>query len=131
MVSVSKSVVPERKRVCNRILDTIPRHKPDGPKTFELIKEALDLGEHLISLCMASVPDKVSKLSLEKNFNRIFRQLKRDGYNVAIPCQKTLWPALPSSSATMASHKPFKSDLPKIDSKHQSSCSYLWQSLLL
>ncbi|KAF9291903.1 serine/threonine-protein kinase M1 [Mortierella alpina] len=115
MVSVSKSVVPERKRVCNRILDTIPRHKPDGPKTFELIKEALDLGEHLISLCMASVPDKVSKLSLEKNFNRIFRQLKRDGYNVAIPCQKTLWPALPASSATMASHKPFKSDLPKID----------------
>ncbi|KAG9323421.1 hypothetical protein KVV02_002581 [Mortierella alpina] len=115
MVSVSKSVVPERKRVCNRILDTIPRHKPDGPKTFELIKEALDLSEHLISLCMASVPDKVSKLSLEKNFNRIFRQLKRDGYNVAIPCQKTLWPALPASSATMASHKPFKSDLPKID----------------
>ncbi|CAO3569415.1 unnamed protein product [Mortierella alpina] len=115
MVSVSKSVVPERKRVCNRILDTIPRHKPDGPKTFELIKEALDLGEHLISLCMASVPDKISKLSLEKNFNRIFRQLKRDGYNVAIPCQKTLWPALPASSATMASHKPFKSDLPKID----------------
>ncbi|KAF9945530.1 serine/threonine-protein kinase M1 [Mortierella alpina] len=115
------SVVPERKQACDRILDSVPRHEPDGPATHEIIKDALDLSEHLISLCKTPVPGKDGKLSLERDFSRTFSQLKQDGYNIAIPCQMTLWPALPTSSATIASHKPFKSDLPKIVSMYRLS----------
>ncbi|KAG0246449.1 serine/threonine-protein kinase M1 [Mortierella sp. GBA43] len=114
MVSVSRSVVPERKRVCNMILDTIHLQPTIGQAITERIKEALELCDNLISLCMAQVPDKVGKLSLEKHFPKVYPQLRRQ-FNVVVPCQHTLWPSIPESSATMASHHPFKPNLPKID----------------
>ncbi|KAF9364890.1 serine/threonine-protein kinase M1 [Mortierella sp. NVP85] len=114
MVSVSRSVVPERKRVCNMILDTIHLRPTIGQAITERIKEALDLCDNLITLCMAPVPDKVDRLSLQKHFPKVYPQL-RQHYNVAIPCQQSLWPSIPGSSATMASHQPFRPNLPKID----------------
>ncbi|KAF9190175.1 serine/threonine-protein kinase M1 [Haplosporangium sp. Z 767] len=115
MVSVSKSVVAERKLVCNKILERIPvKERNLGETVFKQIKEAMKLCDLLIALCMASVPEKVSKLSLEKNFPKIHTEFQ-PRYNVMIPCQQTLWPTLPDSSKTMSSHQPFKPDLPKID----------------
>ncbi|KAG0364892.1 serine/threonine-protein kinase M1, partial [Gamsiella multidivaricata] len=114
MVSVSRSVVGERKRVCNKILDNVHLRPQIGAATVEQIKEALDLCDNLIALCMAPVPDKVDKLSLEKHFSRQYSQL-RQHYNVTVPCQRALWPTLPESSATVASHQPFKSNLPKVE----------------
>jgi len=116
MVSVSRSVVPERKRVCNTILDTINLRPATGQAITECIKEALDLCDNLITLCMEPVPDKVDRLSLQKLLPKEYPQLRRH-YNVAIPCQQFLLPSIPGSSATMASHQPFRPNLPKIDSK--------------
>ncbi|KAF9100333.1 serine/threonine-protein kinase M1 [Mortierella sp. GBA35] len=114
MVSVSRSIVPERKRVCNRILNHVRDQLKIGPAIAEQVREALDLCDNLITLCMAPVPERVSRLSLERHFPRIFSQLKQ-GYNVTVPGQNSLWPSLPKSSETMASHQPFKAHLPKID----------------
>ncbi|KAG0083919.1 serine/threonine-protein kinase M1 [Podila epicladia] len=116
MVSVSKSVVPERKRVCNSILKNIASIPTLGGAIFDQIKEALDLCDQLIAMCMASVPEKVPKLSMEKNFPKIARMLRMPS-NVTIPFHLSLWPQLPQSSRTMASHQSFPSDLPKIDCK--------------
>ncbi|KAI8598622.1 hypothetical protein EDD21DRAFT_309126 [Dissophora ornata] len=114
MVSVSRSIVPERKRVCNKILDSIHLQPRIGSAIVDQIREALDLCDNLIALCMAPVPDKVDKLSLERHFPRTHSQL-RHHYNVTVPGQRTLWPTVPESSATVASHQPFKSNLPKIN----------------
>ncbi|KAF9205154.1 serine/threonine-protein kinase M1 [Haplosporangium sp. Z 27] len=114
MVSVSRSIVVERKKVCNKILESINLTPQIGHAIIDQIKEALDLCDNLITLCMAGVPDKVEKLSLQKHFPKVFMQL-RQNYKVTVPCQWTLWPTIPETSATMASHQPFKSNLPKIE----------------
>ncbi|KAG0338696.1 serine/threonine-protein kinase M1 [Podila horticola] len=114
MVSVSKSIVPERKRVCNSILKNIAAIPTLGGAIFDQIKEALDLCDQLIAMCMATVPEKVPKLSMEKNFPKIARMLRMPS-NVTIPFHLSLWPRLPESSRTMASHQSFPKDLPKID----------------
>ncbi|KAG9067389.1 serine/threonine-protein kinase M1 [Linnemannia hyalina] len=114
MVSVSRSVVQERKRVCNKILHTIQQQPVLGPAIIEQVTEALDLCDSLIELCKAPVKDRTTKLSLERDLPHLALQLKRS-YNVIIPGQRNLWPSLPKSSETMASHRPFKSNLPKID----------------
>ncbi|ORZ11293.1 hypothetical protein BCR41DRAFT_110660 [Lobosporangium transversale] len=114
MVSVSRSIVHERKRVCNKILDSIQFQPLIGSSVMGQIKEALDLCDNLITLCMAAVPDKVDKLSLQKNFPKVYTQLG-ENYNLTVPCQATMWPSIPESSATMASHQSFKSNLPKIN----------------
>ncbi|KAI1315377.1 serine/threonine-protein kinase M1 [Mortierella claussenii] len=113
MVSVSRSIVPERKRVCDKILDSVRFQPLIGTSVFEQIKEALDLCDNLILLCMAAVPEKVDKLSLERNFPKVHQHLK-ENYRLTIPGQSTLWPTIPESSATMSSHKAFKSGMPQI-----------------
>ncbi|KAF9115524.1 serine/threonine-protein kinase M1 [Mortierella sp. AM989] len=115
MVSVSRSIVTERKRVCNMILDSIHLKPQIGHAIIDQIKEALDLCDNLITLCMAAVPEKVEKLSLQKHFPKVYQQL-RQNYKITVPCQRTLWPAIPESSASMASHQPFKPNLPRINS---------------
>lgn len=114
MVSVSRSVVQERKRVCNKILHTIQQQPVLGPAIIEQVTEALDLCDSLIELCKVQIKDRTAKLSLERDLPHLAVQLKRS-YNVIIPGQRSLWPSLPKSSETMASHRPFKSNLPKID----------------
>ncbi|KAK3833924.1 MAG: hypothetical protein JOS17DRAFT_682790 [Linnemannia elongata] len=114
MVSVSRSVVQERKRVCNKILHTIQQQPVLGPAIIEQVTEALDLCDSLIELCKVQIKDRTTKLSLERDLPHLAVQLKRS-YNVIIPGQRSLWPSLPKSSETMASHRPFKSNLPKID----------------
>jgi serine/threonine-protein kinase ATR len=116
MVSVSRSIVPERKRVCNKILHTIQQQPVLGPAIIDQVTEALDLCDSLIELCKEPFDEKPPqpKISLEKKLPHIAIQLKRS-YNVIIPGQRSLWPSLPKSSETMASHRPFKSNLPKID----------------
>ncbi|KAF9427653.1 serine/threonine-protein kinase M1 [Podila epigama] len=114
MVSLSKSTVPERKRVCNSILDHIATLPTLGTAIFEQIKAALELCDQLIALCMAAVPDKTVKLSLERNFPKIAKLLRTPS-NVTIPFHLSLWPALPESSRTMATHRAFPETLPKID----------------
>ncbi|KAG0002584.1 serine/threonine-protein kinase M1, partial [Entomortierella chlamydospora] len=114
MVPISRSIVLERKRVCNMILDSIHLKPQIGHAIVDQIKEALDLCDNLITLCMAGVPEKVEKLSLQKHFPKVYTQL-RQNYKITVPCQKTLWPAIPETSSTMASHQPFKSNLPKIN----------------
>ncbi|KAF9435330.1 serine/threonine-protein kinase M1 [Entomortierella beljakovae] len=115
MVSVSRSIVQERKRVCNQILDSIHHRQLIGHAIIDQIKEALDLCDNLITLCMSAVPEKVEKLSLQKHFPKVFSQL-RQNYKITVPCQRTLWPTIPESSATMATHQPFEDNLPKINS---------------
>ncbi|KAF9354246.1 serine/threonine-protein kinase M1 [Mortierella sp. AD094] len=114
MVPVSRSIVLERKRVCNMILDSIHLKPQIGHAIVDQIKEALDLCDNLITLCMAGVPEKVEKLSLQKHFPKVYMQL-RQNYKITVPCQKTLWPTIPETSATMASHQPFRPNLPKIN----------------
>ncbi|KAF9122997.1 serine/threonine-protein kinase M1 [Mortierella sp. 14UC] len=115
MVSVSRSVVQERKRVCNKILHTIQLQPVIGAAIINQVNEALDLCDNLITLCKVEISDKYgSKISLDKAFPRLSAQLKRN-YNAVIPGQRSLWPTLPKSSETMASHQPFKSSLPKIE----------------
>ncbi|KAF9908954.1 serine/threonine-protein kinase M1 [Linnemannia zychae] len=115
MVSVSRSVVQERKRVCNKILHTIQLQPVIGAAIINQVNEALDLCDNLITLCKVEISDKHgSKISLDKAFPRLSAQLKRK-YNAVIPGQRSLWPTLPKSSDTMASHQPFKSNLPKIE----------------
>ncbi|KAF9211017.1 serine/threonine-protein kinase M1 [Podila verticillata] len=114
MVSVSKSIVPERKRVCNSILKNIGAIPTLGGAIFDQIKEALDLCDQLILLCMATVPDKVPKLSMERTFPKITRMLRMPS-NVTIPFHLSLWPQMPESSRTMASHQSFPKELPKIE----------------
>ncbi|KAF9155074.1 serine/threonine-protein kinase M1 [Linnemannia schmuckeri] len=114
MVSVSRSVVQERKRVCNKILHSIQQQPVLGPAIIEQVTEALDLCDSLIELCKVQIKDRTTKLGLEKDLPHLALQLKRS-YNVIIPGQRSLWPSLPKSSETMASHRPFKSNLPKID----------------
>ncbi|KAF9584971.1 serine/threonine-protein kinase M1, partial [Lunasporangiospora selenospora] len=124
MMSVSRSIVPERKRVCNKILESIRVAPTIGAAIVEQIKESLDLCDNLIALCMAQVPEKVPRLSLEKHFSKIYRQLK-SRYIVTIPGQRSLWPTLPESSKTMASHQPFMSNLPKVNGKFKLKLSFL------
>ncbi|KAG0381061.1 serine/threonine-protein kinase M1 [Mortierella sp. AD032] len=115
MVSVSRSIVQERKRVCNKILHTIQLQPVIGGVIINQVNEALDLCDNLIALCMVAIPDKYgSKVSLDKVFPRLSAQLKRK-YDAVIPGQRSLWPTLPKSSETMASHQPFKSNLPRIE----------------
>ncbi|KAF9923098.1 serine/threonine-protein kinase M1 [Linnemannia zychae] len=115
MVSVSRSIVHERKRVCHKILHNIQVQPVIGPGIMEKVNEAFDLCDNLIALCTVDIQDKtITKISLEKAFPRIATQLKR-GYNVTVPGQRSLWPTLPKSSETMASHQAFSPGLPKID----------------
>ncbi|KAF9987341.1 hypothetical protein BGZ65_004099 [Modicella reniformis] len=88
MMSVSRSVVPKRKRVCNMILDNVHHQTTIGQAITEQIKEALDLCDNLIALCMTLVPGKVDKLSMEKHFSKVYPQL-RQHFNVTIPGQQT------------------------------------------
>ncbi|KAG0007082.1 hypothetical protein BGZ65_009387 [Modicella reniformis] len=72
MMSVSRSVVLERKRICNMILDNVHHQPAIGQAITEQIKEALDLCDKLIALCITPVPDKVDKLSMEKHFPEVY-----------------------------------------------------------
>lgn len=117
MASVSRSIVPERKQVCNAILGTVYCQLTTKQDIREQIKETLDLCDNLIDLCMAKIPDRVQKLSLKNHFPKVYSQM-RQHYNVVMPCQHTLWPSIPESSATMASHQPYGSNLLRIDRKY-------------
>ncbi|KAG0349509.1 serine/threonine-protein kinase M1 [Podila humilis] len=114
MVSVSKSTVPIRKNTCKAILEGIMTEPTVGVAIGGRIKATLDLCDQLIQLCMHPVHDKVPKLSMEKVFPKIVRWLKTPS-NVTIPFHLSLWPTLPESSRTMASHQSFPTALPKID----------------
>ncbi|KAG0225937.1 serine/threonine-protein kinase M1 [Actinomortierella wolfii] len=114
LVSVSRSVVAERRTTCNTLLQSVKSIPTLGIPLTDKIREAFQLCDTLITLCGAPVSEKATKLSLERDFPKQYKSL-RPRYNIVVPGQDTLNPLIPSSRETMASHRPFREGMPQVE----------------